>query len=214
MKNSNENKFGLAIDTSSKSGGISLFKGGELLETKKLSKDISHSEILLQSINELFDFHRVHKNEFEFTASCTGPGNFTGIRIGQATAKGLAAALNCIYIGITKFQAYSVLAEGLVKYSVYVDSTQKKVLSQSSQDLLKDNEKIQNYTLEEFESLLIKTPAEEKIIIQESLLDKNEISKSHKANTSIDSTVASDNVSELIANYIINNRLLDVKHKR
>ena len=53
-------------------------------------KKMTHSEILLPMIDRLFDFTGCRIGDMDYVACVNGPGSFTGLRIGAATALGLA----------------------------------------------------------------------------------------------------------------------------
>lgn len=83
----------LAIDTSTLSGSVALCDGAALVAEEELGSGVTHSERLLSAIDHLLAASRWDKNEIEAIAVAIGPGSFTGLRIGLATAKGLALGL-------------------------------------------------------------------------------------------------------------------------
>jgi tRNA threonylcarbamoyladenosine biosynthesis protein TsaB len=80
----------LAIDSSSSSGSIALEKDGELIYQCYFNIDITHSETLMPQIDTAFKFCNLTVNELDGIVTTIGPGSFTGLRIGLATAKGIA----------------------------------------------------------------------------------------------------------------------------
>lgn len=98
----------LAIETSQR-GSISLFQNGQ--ETSHWIGDTekSRSEDLLPQIEDLLNKSGVNKKNIGCIAVSTGPGSFTGLRIGIALAKGLSMALNCQSIGIPLMEAMSLM---------------------------------------------------------------------------------------------------------
>jgi tRNA threonylcarbamoyl adenosine modification protein YeaZ len=64
-----------------------------------------HAERLFPIISELLATAGLHWGEIDAVAVCSGPGNFTGIRIGVAAARGLALARGIPAIGVTRFEA-------------------------------------------------------------------------------------------------------------
>lgn len=64
-----------------------------------------HAGELLPIIDSLFSRSGIEKSEITLIASGIGPGSFTGIRIGIATAKGLSMALGCPLAGISTLDA-------------------------------------------------------------------------------------------------------------
>ena len=85
-----ENNNILIIDTSSTSGSIALFKGGKCVAEVNEAEVATHGEWLLDSIVKLLKDSGTSLSEVGFFAMPTGPGSFTGLRVGITTLKGLA----------------------------------------------------------------------------------------------------------------------------
>jgi tRNA threonylcarbamoyladenosine biosynthesis protein TsaB len=83
----------LAIDSSSTSGSIALEQEGVLLYQCYFNIDITHSETLMPQIDVAMKFCKLAPEDLSGIITTIGPGSFTGLRIGLATAKGLAYAL-------------------------------------------------------------------------------------------------------------------------
>lgn len=89
----------LAIDTSGKLGSIALARAGErsaedleVIETVPLTGGTFSAQLVPQ-IAELLSSHEVTKLDFGALAVASGPGSFTGLRIGLAAVKALAEIL-------------------------------------------------------------------------------------------------------------------------
>jgi len=80
----------LAIDSSSSSGSIALEKDGELLYQCYFNISITHSETLMPQIDAALKFCNLEPKDLGGIVTTIGPGSFTGLRIGLATAKGIA----------------------------------------------------------------------------------------------------------------------------
>jgi tRNA threonylcarbamoyladenosine biosynthesis protein TsaB len=83
----------LSIDTTSVAGSVALSEDGALVAQEQQGASGTHSEKLLGSIEHLLNIARWERGDIEGIAVAIGPGSFTGLRIGLATAKGLALAL-------------------------------------------------------------------------------------------------------------------------
>jgi tRNA threonylcarbamoyladenosine biosynthesis protein TsaB len=81
----------LAIDTASPNPAVSLSRGGELFE-EALPSDRRSSEELVPALRRVLAAARMRLGDCDRLAVCSGPGSFTGIRVGLATAWGLARA--------------------------------------------------------------------------------------------------------------------------
>ncbi len=66
---------------------------------------LRHSVMVMQAVEEALSKANLKKEEVDVFCCCVGPGSFTGIRIGVATVKGLAYALNKKVLGVNSFEA-------------------------------------------------------------------------------------------------------------
>lgn len=86
----------LAIDTATPVASVALTRGGrglgQVLSCLSFSSSITHSRRLLKMIETMLAESGIGKDQIKGIAVGLGPGSFTGLRIGLATAKGLAAA--------------------------------------------------------------------------------------------------------------------------
>jgi tRNA threonylcarbamoyladenosine biosynthesis protein TsaB len=83
----------LAFDTSTVRGSVALLEGKDLRAEIRLHSLQTHSEHLLSSIDFLLHSLGWKLEDLNLVAAGVGPGSFTGIRIGIATALGLAHSL-------------------------------------------------------------------------------------------------------------------------
>ena len=90
----------LALDTSTHYVGLALYDGVQVLsESTWLSRDY-HTVELAPAVADIFTRARVQAADLQALAVATGPGSFTGLRIGLALAKGIALAHHLPMIGI------------------------------------------------------------------------------------------------------------------
>lgn len=84
----------LAIDTSGMPASVALLHD-ELLEAEfMINNKKTHSEMLLPMMDEMKKRTELRLEDLDAIAVAAGPGSFTGLRIGSATAKGLAMAFD------------------------------------------------------------------------------------------------------------------------
>ena len=107
----------LALDTTTNVcsialGGLDRLRAEMILNTKK-----THSQVLMPSLQALLKDAGIDKKQLEGIAVAIGPGSFTGIRIGLATAQGLAQGLNIPLTGVITLDA---LAEGCGFFPVVI----------------------------------------------------------------------------------------------
>jgi tRNA threonylcarbamoyladenosine biosynthesis protein TsaB len=101
-------KMLLAIDTSSRQVSIALYEGNQVLcEFTWNSRDY-HTVELAPAVEEIFSRSDVQVSELGAIAVATGPGSFTGLRIGLAFAKGLSLALRIPLIGVPTLDILAV----------------------------------------------------------------------------------------------------------
>ena len=83
----------LAIDTSTELLSACLIYGEHYIEVNKRI-GLKHAESLMPLIASLFEEMDIPRSDLDLIACSQGPGSFTGLRIGIATAKGLAMGLD------------------------------------------------------------------------------------------------------------------------
>jgi len=89
-----------AIETSSPHGGVALVDGETVIaEVSALSRK-TYSKRLLRSISYVLEESGLGWQDLDSVAVGLGPGSFTGLRIGLATAKGLCRATGASLVGI------------------------------------------------------------------------------------------------------------------
>lgn len=95
----------LAFDTSTSRGSLALVADDRLLAEYTLESAASYLNRLLVGIDQLFQDTGRTIQEVSLIAVSQGPGNFTGLRLGLSTAKGLALAVGCPVIAVNTLDA-------------------------------------------------------------------------------------------------------------
>ena len=105
----------LAIDTATKVCTVALCRERELLAEYTINMGMTHSEGLLPQLEQLLARTGVEKKDIGLLAVSMGPGSFTGLRIGLATAEAMAYAWQCCLHGVDtlKALAYNIQLEGI-----------------------------------------------------------------------------------------------------
>jgi len=83
----------LALDTSQSSGSIALWDSDRVVYSACFDIRVTHSEMLMPQVDEALKFCGFHPADISAVYLANGPGSFTGLRIGLATAKGIAYGL-------------------------------------------------------------------------------------------------------------------------
>lgn len=102
----------LAIESAIGGGSISLLHDGVEVAYWIGKSDVSKAEELLVNINELLTTKNIHRREIDLIAVSAGPGSFTGIRIGIATALGLKNGLGIPMSSQSALRAMAFLQTG------------------------------------------------------------------------------------------------------
>lgn len=102
----------LNIDTASENAHVSLAKDGEVLHILHSESQKEHASFLQAAIQQLLHTTGIQLKEIDAVAVTAGPGSYTGLRVGFASAKGLCYALKkpFITIGTLEVLAASALA--------------------------------------------------------------------------------------------------------
>lgn len=90
----------LALDSSGLVASVAVTEDGCLLGEYTINYKKTHSQTLLPMLETVRDMIELDMESLDAIAVAAGPGSFTGLRIGSATAKGLGLALNKPLIGI------------------------------------------------------------------------------------------------------------------
>jgi tRNA threonylcarbamoyladenosine biosynthesis protein TsaB len=110
----------LSLDTSTPCSSVALTAGtrknGEVVATLSLTGKVTHSRRLLSAIDWIMQESGVNWPDICGIGVSLGPGSFTGLRIGMATAKGLAAAAGKVLLGVSTLDSLAAkcLTERLV----------------------------------------------------------------------------------------------------
>ena len=99
------NELVLAIDVSTDLGSIALLRGDELLEQVELHSAEGFAHVLFGEIEWLLARNSVRLSDIDLYASASGPGSFTGVRVGLTAVKGLADATNRKVVAVSNLQA-------------------------------------------------------------------------------------------------------------
>lgn len=97
----------LTIDTTTKVTALSLGEEGKLIGEGFLHTGKTHSERLIPMLEQLLIAADWQLKDLDFIGVVNGPGSFTGIRIGIATAQGLSQVLKIPMIGIGSLDTLS-----------------------------------------------------------------------------------------------------------
>ena len=89
----------LAIDTATEQAGVALFDGFRVVEMS-WPGGRRHTTTVLPVVESLLAIAGVDMDRVGGVAVATGPGSFTGLRVGMSLAKGLVITGDCVLVGI------------------------------------------------------------------------------------------------------------------
>lgn len=107
----------LALDTSTSCLSVALMRDKAIISEINLAVKVGHAGMILPVIDEVLTKSSTCKDDITLIATGTGPGSFTGLRIGIATAKGLAKAIRCPLAGIPTLD---IIARGALPSSMHI----------------------------------------------------------------------------------------------
>lgn len=95
----------LSIETATKVCSVAVHQKGILLGINEIHLDNVHSQKIMGLISSLLEQLGVESQKLDAIAVSSGPGSYTGLRIGVSVAKGLAYALDIPLIGVPTLEA-------------------------------------------------------------------------------------------------------------
>jgi tRNA threonylcarbamoyladenosine biosynthesis protein TsaB len=123
----------LALDTTSAGGSIALVDEADVLAEQRGDPSRSHAERLPGDIVALLASRGASMASVDLFAVATGPGSFTGLRIGIATMQGLAFVTNRRLVGVSALEALAQIAvadaEVAAIVGVWIDAHRREVFS-------------------------------------------------------------------------------------
>lgn len=94
----------VGLTSSTATVGVAVARDGELLARRQVVTDRRHAEEITPLLDDALREAGCSINEVDRLAVDVGPGRFTGLRVGLATARGLALACDLPVVGITSLE--------------------------------------------------------------------------------------------------------------
>ncbi|MEE2746064.1 MAG: tRNA (adenosine(37)-N6)-threonylcarbamoyltransferase complex dimerization subunit type 1 TsaB [Pseudomonadota bacterium] len=95
----------LAIDTVAAACSVAICVNGETIFNNRINMERGHAEVLIPMVIDAMSTSAIFFHELDLVAVTTGPGSFTGLRIGLSTARTLSALARIPLIGVSSFDA-------------------------------------------------------------------------------------------------------------
>ena len=116
----------LGLDTTTAAGSVALVDDRRTIEVAAIDPSQPVATRLPGDIAALLERHALALGDIALLAVATGPGSFTGLRIGIATMQGLALAAGKPLIGVSAFEALATFAEA-PRVAVWIDAWRGEV---------------------------------------------------------------------------------------
>ena len=107
----------LVIETTGLVSGVALICPDKVIAEFSINSGLTHSQTLMPMIDHMLTAINFDKSDIDAIAASSGPGSFTGLRIGAAAAKGMAFALGVKIVPVSTLDAlaYNVFTwEGVI----------------------------------------------------------------------------------------------------
>ena len=121
----------LSLDASANSASVCIYDATEdkIIGDFYINTKLTHSQTLVPMIDALLNSAKLSLSDIDFFAVNTGPGSFTGIRIGVSVIKGMAMALNkpCVSVSTLHSMAYNFIDSEDVVVCACMDARRNQV---------------------------------------------------------------------------------------
>ena len=143
--------FILNIDTAVQTASICLSDDDKVLGTRINPSQKDHASWLHIAIKELLEVHRIHSGDLKAVGISAGPGSYTGLRVGMATAKGLCYSLQIplITVNTLKMMASAARNEGTELLCPMIDARRMEVFTAIFDQNLQEIQPSANLILDE-----------------------------------------------------------------
>ena len=102
----------MGIDSAGRTAGVALMRDDVLLYECNLNSGLTHSQTLMCLIDDAFKATGLTPADVDLYGVCSGPGSFTGLRIGLAAVKGLAFAKDTPCAPVSTLEALAIAHNG------------------------------------------------------------------------------------------------------
>ncbi len=116
----------VALDTTSEHGSIALVEGGCVVEEIEIHSPDGFGHVLFIELDALMRRHGWSYESVHGFASASGPGSFTGVRVGLSAVKGLAEVTGVKAAAVSNLQAMAVHGTGPVR-APFVDARRGEI---------------------------------------------------------------------------------------
>lgn len=109
----------VSLETATQICSVALHADGKLIASQSYHLEKSHSSLLPSIVKEMLKNCDFELNKVDAFAVSSGPGSYTGLRIGATTAKGMAFSLSKPLISVNTLEAMLYQVRNVVKTPAY-----------------------------------------------------------------------------------------------
>jgi tRNA threonylcarbamoyladenosine biosynthesis protein TsaB len=118
----------LAIDTCEARGSIAVLKDKATLQTVPHTVTEEYSSWLLPAVDSALEFAEIPLGEVDLFAAASGPGSFTGVRIGLTTVKAWSEVFSKSIVAISRLEAVAAQSESSARYvASFIDAQRDQI---------------------------------------------------------------------------------------
>lgn len=188
-----EKRLTISFETAIEGGSVSLLEGEKEIDFWIGDGQNSKADDILEKIQSLLLKNKIKRNDIELITVSSGPGSFTGVRNGIATALGLKKALNCGFIGVSVFDSMILRAQGSgyvltaipigrgqVGCQIYEVPNQEEHKIVEKFEVLNKDQFFNDLKVKNYDSLILHPKLYESTMFQNEISDKNNFINSGK----------------------------------
>ncbi len=124
----------LALETTERIGSIALAEDGDVVSETQLPSDLRSAQSLAPAIQQSLEQAGWTPQDVQLVAVTAGPGSFTGLRIGIATAKAFAYAVGAEVLGVDTHEALALACPDDVSHlATVIDAQRNQVVARDFQ---------------------------------------------------------------------------------
>jgi len=117
----------LALDTSARTGALALARDGEIIAASRIESPEGLASVLFQEIQALLAEKGLKTGDVDLWSPSSGPGSFTGIRVGMTAAKALAEVHGKGVVPISNLDALAAAAPAGRNRAAVLDARREEV---------------------------------------------------------------------------------------
>ncbi|MEP7340868.1 MAG: tRNA (adenosine(37)-N6)-threonylcarbamoyltransferase complex dimerization subunit type 1 TsaB [Acidobacteriota bacterium] len=119
----------LAVDTSSVRASFAIARGATIIASSQSDAFSPHSKIFFDLLSELLQNAGLLVADIDVFAAATGPGSFTGLRVGLSAIKGLSHAMGKPGIGVSSIDAIALSSKVSGKILALIEAGREEIYS-------------------------------------------------------------------------------------